>query len=146
MNYLGIDPGQKGGFAIVGDKVEVLDLAKSTEAEQAEWLLSRAMGIEFAVLEKVGAMPKQGVSSTFKFGNSVGFVRGLLVAMSIPFARVTPSKWKREFSLLAPKKTKTQKKNLDKARAQELFPHVPKITHNTADALLIAEYCRRVRT
>jgi Holliday junction resolvasome RuvABC endonuclease subunit len=84
-------------------------------------------------------MPRQGVSSTFKFGTSYGFLRGVLVALEVPFEAVTPAKWQRSMSCL----TKGDK-NVTKARAQELFPEV-KVTHAIADALLIAEYGRRIR-
>jgi hypothetical protein len=68
-----------------------------------------------------------------------------LIASGVPFEAVTPGKWQKEFGLLAKKgETKTAKKNRHKARAQELFPDL-KITHATADALLIAEYGRRVK-
>ena len=96
-----------------------------------------------AYIEKVHSMPKQGVASSFKFGRSYGFLRGILVASQIPFEAVTPQVWQRGFSL--PKGKGTAKKNAHKARAQELFPSL-RITHAIADALLIAEYGRRKET
>ena len=88
-------------------------------------------------------MPKQGVASTFKFGRSYGNLEAFLIAAEIPFERVVPSVWQREFGLISKKgETKTAKKNRHKAKAQELFPSV-KVTHAVADALLIAEWHRR---
>jgi crossover junction endodeoxyribonuclease RuvC len=82
-------------------------------------------------------MPKQGVSSTFKFGVNYGFLRGMLTAHKIPFEEVTPQKWQKAMGCLS-----KGNKNVTKAKAQQLFPNL-KITHKVADALLIAEYCRR---
>jgi Holliday junction resolvasome RuvABC endonuclease subunit len=99
----------------------------------------------YAVIEKVHAMPAQGVSSTFKFGTSYGALLMALTAAYIPFEMVTPQKWQRELGVLSRKgMTKTQHKNQLKAKAQELFPDL-KVTLATADALLLAEYCRRLR-
>ena len=91
----------------------------------------------FATIEAVHAFPKQGVSSTFKFGVNYGLLRGLMIAGAIPFEEVSPLKWQREMACLS-----KGDKNITKARAQQLFPGI-KITHATADALLIAEYARR---
>jgi Holliday junction resolvasome RuvABC endonuclease subunit len=97
-----------------------------------------------AVIEHVHAMPKQGVSSTFKFGVGYGGLRMALIAASIPFEEVTPRTWQKALGVVVRKKTetKTQFKNRLKAKAQQLFPR-ESITLKTADALLIAEYCRR---
>ena len=65
-----------------------------------------------------------------------------MTAAGIRWEYVTPQKWQREFGLILPKLSNTDKKNRHKAVAQQLFPDV-KITHAIADALLIAEYCRR---
>ena len=93
----------------------------------------------FAYLEKVHAMPKQGVSSTFKFGLNYGFLIGCLTALRIPFEFVTPNTWQKALSCQS-----KGDKNVTKAKAQQLFPHL-KIIHTIADALLIAEYGRRIR-
>jgi len=89
-------------------------------------------------------MPKQGVSSTFKFGRGYGFLRGCLVALGIPFEDVTPQTWMRALNVPPRRKneTKAQFKQRLRGVAQQLFPS-EKITLATADALLIAEYCRR---
>jgi crossover junction endodeoxyribonuclease RuvC len=99
-----------------------------------------------AFLEKVHAMPKQGVTSCFTFGQNYGFIRGLLTALEIPFEDVTPNAWQKQAGLLRRNKdeTITQKKNRHKQQAQQLFPHL-KVTHAIADALLICEYGRKRR-
>ena len=91
----------------------------------------------FAMLENVHSMPKQGVSSSFKFGQHFGFLRGILTAQGIPFELVTPQKWQKAMGCL----TKGDK-NISKAAAQRLFPRI-KMTHAFADSILIAEYARR---
>jgi hypothetical protein len=93
-----------------------------------------------AYIEGVNAMPGQGVVSTFKFGMNYGLWQGILVALKIPFERVYPLKWQTAMSCRT-----GGNKNISKARAQELFPRI-KVTHAIADALLIAEYGRRLYT
>lgn len=144
MRVLGIDPGKSGGMAILPkDGVSGVNTAKLsvTEAEIAYFMkfAQREAQVDFAMIERVHAMPKQGVSSTFSFGQSYGFLRGCLISLGIPFEEVTPGKWQRSMGCLS-----KGDKNVTKARAQQLFPRV-KVTHAIADALLIAEYCRRVR-
>ena len=150
-SFIGIDPGAGGGIVRLGPRGTVLDCIKmpTTEADVWEWF-SKFDGIQLggedakAVIEKVHAMPKQGVSSTFKFGCGYGGLRMALIAAGIPFDQVTPQAWIKALAIPPKKKTesKTQWKNRLKAHAQQLFPQ-EKVTLATADALLIAEYCRR---
>lgn len=90
-----------------------------------------------AYLEQVHSMPGQGVASSFKFGQGYGALEMALTAVGIAFERVTPQKWQKALGCL----TKGDK-NVSKRKAQELFPTM-KVTHATADALLIAEWGRR---
>jgi len=149
MKIIGIDPGLSGAIAIIGDSVTVTPLAKLTEHDAARHVAANTDA--FAFIEKVGANRgpegrRQGASSMFTFGQSYGFLRGLLVALEIPFDEVLPQRWQQPFGLIRKNKneTTTQKKNRHKAKSQSLFPSV-KITHAVADALLIAEYGRRLR-
>lgn len=145
--YLGIDPGQNGGIARLCHRDVIAVPMPITEGDIWGWLFSyaspRAQRV-FAIIEKVHSMPKQGVSSTFKFGVSYGGLRMALVGIGVPFEEVTPQVWQKALSIPRRKKTETtaQWKNRLKAKAQQLFPRV-EITPKTADALLIAEYCRR---
>lgn len=142
--FIGIDPGQSGGAALLDAEGQVVDVIKfkgmtdhdiaSALNEWGEYEQVKAM------LEKVSAMPKQGVSSTFKFGDSYGFLRGSLVALGIPFDLVIPNRWQKALEC----QTKGDK-NISKSRAQRQWPR-QKITHAIADALLIAEYARQVST
>ena len=141
---IGIDPGMNGAIVFLGKILKepwILKFNDQSETDVADWLRIDNEGASdcFAYLERSSPMPKQGVSSTFKFGQGYGFLRGLLVAFKIPFETVTPGKWQRALGCLS-----HGDKNVTKARAQELFPSI-KITHAIADALLIAEYGRRQR-
>lgn len=143
--HIGCDPGKSGCIAVLlpNGTAKVCKLSE-TEADIRDFVsrISDLCFLEnwpmFAYVERVSAMPKQGVSSTFKFGASYGFLRGLLVALKIPFEEVTPGTWQRALKCLS-----GGDKNVTKARAQQLFPAMT-ITHAIADGLLIAEYGRRV--
>ena len=91
------------------------------------------------MVEKVASSPQMGVTSAFTFGKGYGFLCGILTALGVPWEQVTPQKWQKAMGCLS-----GGDKNKTKARAQQLFPNL-KITHAVADALLIAEYCKRVR-
>jgi hypothetical protein len=80
-----------------------------------------------------------GVVSAFTFGNGYGHLEMALTAAGIPFERVRPQAWQKAMGCMS-----KGDKNVTKAKAQELFPHL-KITHATADACLIAEYGRRLQ-
>jgi len=139
--YLGIDPGKSGALALVdecGEHVDTFRLAKTLH-DVSDWLKTYRDRVLFACLEKVHSMPKQGVTSSFKFGESFGFCQGMLVGESIPYDLVTPQKWQKLMGC----RTRGDK-NVSKSRAQQLWPKI-KIVHAIADALLIAEYARRIR-
>lgn len=142
--HIGIDPGASGGIAFIPDNNPAKAWAvKMPETLADLWELID--GINYfkqyrsihACLEKVHSMPGQGVASSFKFGQGFGHLEMALTAARIPFTYVTPQKWQKELGCLT-----GGDKNVSKARAQQLFPHL-KITHAIADSLLIAEYCRR---
>ena len=153
MIYIGIDPGKRGGFAIIeqgesGQQTVVVYPWDDSEfvhkmRTMAEDEDIREAGIVAAV-EKVGAMHGQGVSSTFAFGVSYGYIRGVLSAFDIPYQLVLPRKWKAEFGL-----------NSDKQKSievcKQLFPNVSllpsercrKDSDGMAEALLISTYAKR---
>ena len=95
-------------------------------------------------VEKVGAMPGQGVTSMFHFGKSAGFIEGVLMACNLSFQLVPPQRWKKEFSLGSDKQ-----QSID--ACQRLFPQVNllpsercrKPSDGMAESLLMAEYARR---
>jgi Holliday junction resolvasome RuvABC endonuclease subunit len=137
--FLGLDPGSAtGGIAAIGTSVEAHPLP---ETERDIWDLLKQIRerhvIVYAAIEAVHSMPKQGVSSSFKFGRSYGFLRGLLIASGLSWADVHPQQWQKIMGCRT-----HGDKNISKARAQQLFPEVPNITHRTADALLLAATAR----
>ena len=147
MIYIGIDPGKKGAIAWLENGC------------QAVWPYSNEMLVQLCkeameaiehkqkvivCVEKVGAMPGQGVTSMFNFGKSAGFIEGVLQAYGIPYQLITPQKWKKEFSLGHSKEDSI-------TVCKRLFPSVKllptdrckKESDGMAEALLMAEYARR---
>ena len=145
MIYIGIDPGKKGGYAVIDDRgARVYPWDNTYFVSDMNAVESRGESIVAAV-EKVGAMPGQGVVSMFNFGTSYGFILGVLTAFGIGYQLVPPSVWKRDFGLLHTDK----QSSVDVAK--RLFPSVNlmptdrcrKESDGMAEALLIAEYARR---
>lgn len=147
---IGIDVGANGGIAwITDDKacVEkmpdtlqdlwdlILDIRDGGEPRQR--LMKSVYGYK-AYIEQVASSPQMGVVSSFSFGRGYGNLEMALTAAGIPFERVRPQVWQKELSCLT-----GGDKNVSKRRAQELFPHL-KVTHATADALLIAHYGTKI--
>jgi len=141
VTVLGIDPGASGGIALIGDCDDQAVKMPETERDTYDLIRQYAVWADVAIIEKVGAMPGNGVAGMFRFGQSYGFLRASLIASGIPFEAVTPAKWQRSFGLPTVKSSGgiTAKKNRHKSKAQELWPSI-KITHATADALLIARW------
>lgn len=140
MFYIGIDPGINGGVAILDDNM-VLKAQRCPKdiKVMADVLVEYAYKDCYAVIERVHAFPGQGVVSCFTFGNNFGQWEGILSAYDIPFIYVQPKKWMKSFQPLS-KEKKIRKKEL-KQKAQELHPG-EKVTLLTADAILIAHYCK----
>lgn len=148
MIWIGIDPGKSGALAVISeDSFGTMAWAipfgqKSYAAELAKYI--GLAEVKAVCVEKVNAMPGQGVVSMFNFGHNLGYIEGLLQAYELPYQLVPPQTWKKEFSL-----------NSDKQRSievcQKLFPHVSllpteksrKPNDGMAEALLMAEYARR---
>ncbi len=138
FTFIGVDPGASGAIAIQHTGLLHTVKMTQTEADVADFLegWSRLGGC-FAFLERVHSMPKQGVSSSFKFGASFGFLKGLLVGLKVPFEEVTPQRWQKAMGCMS-----GGDKNVTKQAAQRIFP-CEKVIHATADAMLISEFCRR---
>lgn len=171
MMYLGIDPGVSGGIAAISEArgVVAIRMPKTTEAV-IERIGAIAKGKEevLAIVEKVWAFPprtkrvgcpKCGASVYVKqprdgsrqittFMKNAGMVEGILAALGIQVIYISPQKWQRAIGVYALTKavadTVSKKKNIHKKLAQDLFPGI-KITLATCDALLLAEYGRRLR-
>lgn len=149
MTIIGIDPGKSGGIAWIGDNGPCVEKMPETLTDlwdliltdiaisEKRYCIDPAKDCIKAYIEVVHSSPQMGVKSAFTFGNSYGHLEMALTAARIPFERVRPQQWQKTMGCL----TKGDK-NVSKRKAQELFPSM-KITHATADALLIAEYGRR---
>lgn len=158
--YIGIDPGASGGLAIRRAGICQAVPMPPTEADVWHWVKEAGSflrvekgvvvgGCEtFAAIEQVWGHIGEGQpgSAMFKFGQSYGGLRMALIAAGIPFEQVVPRTWQKDMGIPPRKKeeSKTQWKNRLKAMAQQLFPD-ERVMLATADALLIAEWCRRKR-
>ena len=142
QTIIGIDVGINGGIAWITDGKACVE--KMPDTLQDLWELIRDItnhprssldGRKYkAYIEAVSSSPQMGVVSSFSFGRGYGNLEMALTAAGIPFERVRPQVWQKALGCM----TKGDK-NVSKRRAQELFPD-RKITHATADALLIAHY------
>lgn len=152
MIYLGIDPGLDGAMAVIfaDGLVRIYDAPTAKDGGKRRYLLAdmrRLVGafgpdMTRAAIERVHSMPKQGVASSFNFGEGFGLWQGLLAGLGIPFDLVTPQAWKKVMLAGAGKD-----KAAARIRAQQLFPDAElnlKKHHGRAEALLIAEYRRRI--
>ena len=145
--YIGIDPGDQGGIAVLSADGSVVEVAKipTTPMDVLDFL-SKYKDDSYCILERVGGLPGNGGSAMFNFGKGYGHLQMALLALGIPTNDVTPNKWEKSFQLgSSGKYGKTEWKNRLKDKAQQLFPSLGrKITLATCDALLIAEYGRRL--
>ena len=144
---IGVDPGANGGIAWIDYNGKAC-VEKMPDTLQDLWDLicditsypqSSIDGRNYkAYIEQVASSPQMGVVSAFSFGRGYGNLEMALTAAAIPFERVRPQVWQKALGCM----TKGDK-NVSKRRAQELFPD-RKITHATADALLIAYYGTKI--
>lgn len=136
---LGIDPGLSGAYAFLADDGTItagdLPVAGGSIDIPTFAKIVRDAAPRCAVVEDVHSMPKQGVSSTFKFGCAHGSVLGAILALGVPTHMVAPTRWKRHFRLSADK-------DASRALAIRLWPTAGcfgrKKDHGRAEAALIA--------
>ena len=145
MKVLGVDPGLDGAIALLGDGfLAVRDMPTAGELKRRVVVAAEVAGIirawtpDVAVIEKVHAMPKQGVTSSFRFGQALGTIEGVLGALLIPVEYVTPQAWKKHFRL-------TANKDDARLRAIQKWPRLAdelrrKKDADKAEALFIARY------
>jgi hypothetical protein len=166
---IGIDPGSSsGGITIIYETnlgtiyFESFQLANLTELDIVNKLeaakLKSITGNISCVLEEVHAFPikkksfnqsgeevegmAQGIVSTFKFGQNYGFLRGILTALRISFDDVSPQKWIKSYGMKKDKEeSKIEWKRRLRQKAEQIYPN-HKIVNNTADSVLIAQYCK----
>jgi len=153
MNYIGIDPGKQGAIGIIelNNKVEfkVFDMPLFCNKEIDGNKIYEIFSVYLyenpvCFIEKAQAMPQQGVVSTFKYGMGYGKILAVLEILKISYQEISSQKWKKYFSLI--KKGKKESVTI----AKKLFPEIEfetkrgRLLDGRAEALLIAEYCRRV--
>ena len=154
MLIIGIDPGISGSICFFEDGkiIEVIEMPVMTEGKKNKKQVNGAqINNEFlkridnkdddirVVIEQVSAMPGQGVTSMFNFGQSYGILKGICSAMQLPMFFVRPAKWKKYFNLI------NSQKDASRTRAIEIFPYFSsqlskKKDANKADAILIASF------
>ena len=114
MKIIGIDPGLSGGIAILNDKkvLNIFDMPVMAEGKKNKRQLNSAMLVTLikenigndeeaiVVVEQVNAMPGQGVTSMFNFGQTFGAIKGVCAALELPIFLVRPAKWKKYFELI----------------------------------------------
>jgi crossover junction endodeoxyribonuclease RuvC len=153
MIIIGIDPGINGAISIIENKkiLEVYDTPTMIDGKknkrqingaQVSNIIKERLSSEkdvVVVVEQVNAMPGQGVTSMFNFGQSFGVIKGICAALSLPIYFVRPAKWKKHFNLI--------KTNKDASRTKviEAYPQISNKLHrkkdvNRSDAILIALY------
>ena len=157
MRIIGIDPGLSGGIAILDDlKIfDLFDMPIMSEGKKNKNQLNSAQlvniikknivsGNTFVIVEQVSAMPGQGVTSMFNFGQTFGSIKGICAALNLPIFYVRPAKWKKHFELI------NSSKDASRTKVIEMYPSISsrlskKKDVNKADAILIARYFRDCR-
>ena len=155
MLVIGIDPGISGSICFFQDGkiVDVVEMPIMTEGKKNKKQVNgsqiyneisqRIKKIDKkdikVIIEQVSAMPGQGVTSMFNFGQSFGILKGICSAMQLPMYFVRPAKWKKYFNLI------NSEKDASRTRAIEIFPYFSselarKKDSNKADAILIASF------
>jgi hypothetical protein len=145
FNYLGIDPGASGAFAIISDIGDVKLVGLYPDRRILIDWLKQERSVS-AALEKVNAMPGQGVTSMFTFGTTYGVMQGILEFAAVPFEFITPGKWQKavlDFQITDRKKRKTAITAFVLRRYPDLY-HLLKVKKNQgiADAICLALYAR----
>jgi crossover junction endodeoxyribonuclease RuvC len=155
MLIIGIDPGVSGSICFFEDGkiLDVLEMPTMTDGKKNKKQVNGAQiyneisikirGIEKqnlrVIIEQVSAMPGQGVTSMFNFGQSFGILKGICSAMQLPMYFIRPAKWKKYFGLIK------SEKDASRTKAIEMFPYFSsqlskKKDSNKADAILIASF------
>ena len=155
MLIIGIDPGISGSICFFEDGkiLDVIEMPTMAEGKKNKRqvngsqiyneILKKTIKIKNqeirVVIEQVSAMPGQGVTSMFNFGQSFGILKGICSAMQLPMYFVRPAKWKKYFNLI------NSEKDASRTKAIEIFPYFSahlskKKDSNKADAILIASF------
>ena len=157
MIIIGIDPGMSGAICILnnGIIVNIHEMPTMIDGKKNKKQVNGAEVVNIfldeiknekdvkVVIEHVNAMPGQGVTSMFNFGQSFGVLKGICSALRLPINFVRPVKWKKHYNLIG------TNKDASRTKAIELFPNISskmsrKKDSNKADAVLIAKYFEEI--
>ena len=155
MLIIGIDPGISGSICFFenGKVIDIVEMPSMAEGKKNKKQVNGSQiyneissrikkinkGDIKVVIEQVSAMPGQGVTSMFNFGQSFGVLKGVCSAMQLSVYFVRPAKWKKYFNLI------NSEKDASRTKAIEIFPYISaqlsrKKDANKADAILLASY------
>ena len=153
MKIIGIDPGLSGAIAVLKNNkvLGIFDMPTMSEGKKNKKQLNSAQLVNLlkenivenedvsVVVEQVNAMPGQGVTSMFNFGQTFGAIKGICATLNLPIYFVRPSKWKKHFELI------NSSKDASRTKAIEMYPTFAdrlskKKDVNKSDAILIARY------
>ena len=158
MKIIGIDPGLSGAIAVLENNkvLNIFDMPVMQEGKKNKRQLNSALLVTLikenienseevaVVVEQVNAMPGQGVTSMFNFGQTFGAIKGVCAALGLPIFFVRPSKWKKHFDLI------NSSKDSSRTKAIEMYPSLSgdlakKKDVNKSDAILIARFYSETR-
>ena len=158
MKIIGIDPGLSGGIAVLENNkvIDMFDMPVMSEGKKNKRQLNSAQLVKLiqeniksdeeitVVVEQVNAMPGQGVTSMFNFGQTFGAIKGICAAIGLPIFFVRPAKWKKHFELI------NSSKDASRTKVIEMYPSLAeklskKKDVNKSDAVLIARYYSETR-
>ena len=157
MRIIGIDPGLSGAIAVLDDlKIfDLFDMPIMPDGKKIKNQLYSAQLVNiikrhihtnstFVIVEQVSAMPGQGVTSMFNFGQTFGAIKGICASLNLPIFYVRPAKWKKHFDLI------NASKDASRTKAIEMYPSISdrlrkKKDVNKADAILIARYFKECK-
>ena len=153
MKIIGIDPGLSGAIAIIENNtvLGIFDMPVMAEGKKNKRQLNSAQLVNIikeyvkkeeeivVVVEQVNAMPGQGVTSMFNFGQTFGAIKGISATLKLPIFFVRPSKWKKHFELI------NSSKDASRTKVIEMYPSFAdklskKKDVNKSDAILIARF------
>ncbi len=153
MIIIGIDPGISGAISILENKkiIEIYDMPTMIDGKKNKRQVNGSQVANIfkekidankevsVAVEHVNAMPGQGVTSMFNFGQSFGVIKGICSALSLPIHFIRPTKWKKHFNLI------NTNKDASRTKVIEIYPEISsklsrKKDANKADAILIARY------
>ena len=153
MKIIGIDPGLSGAIAVLKNNkvLNIFEIPVMSEGKKNKRQLNSAQLVKLlkdnikdnedvsVVVEQVNAMPGQGVTSMFNFGQTFGAIKGICAALGLPIFFVRPAKWKKHFELI------NSSKDSSRTKAIEMYPLLSselskKKDVNKSDAILIARF------